>query len=124
MQLCEAIRLGAMLRPQAFRQAFSYRGDHVVGSCALAAAHEALGGSFSGCPTPLAQFETLFATYVRSPCRCTNIEGRRFMGRLDGVITHLNDDDHWTREQIADWVETLESGADTQQAVACGALTV
>jgi hypothetical protein len=29
-------------------------------------------------------------------------------GSLGGAIQHLNDDHDWTREQIADWVESIE----------------
>ena len=27
---------------------------------------------------------------------------------VDRLVTHLNDDHRWTREQIAEWIETLE----------------
>ena len=42
MQLSTAIRLGAMLRPQGFRQLFTNVGGEVR-SCALGAAAEAMG---------------------------------------------------------------------------------
>jgi hypothetical protein len=32
-----------------------------------------------------------------------------FSERLYDLIIHLNDDHHWSREQIADWVETLDN---------------
>jgi hypothetical protein len=36
-------------------------------------------------------------------CSCV-----RMVCRTDAMIVHLNDEHEWTREAIADWVETIE----------------
>jgi hypothetical protein len=36
---------------------------------------------------------------------CPECHGKRVLARL---IPHINDDHGWTREQIADWVATIE----------------
>jgi hypothetical protein len=97
MRLSEAIRLGAMMRPQAFRTLLS---DDAA--CALGAALLAVGA----CPEEAVR-STLnrwpWASIVSADCpRC----GRsRTVFR---VITHLNDRHRWTREQIANWVAGIE----------------
>lgn len=55
--------------------------------------------------------------YVPLPCDCdTLIDGPQEMQdekdgtvhRLDNIIVHLNNHHRWTREQIADWLESEE----------------
>jgi hypothetical protein len=94
MKLSEAIRLGAMLHPQCYGMSmrFATGSDRVIATCALGAA-EAAGYSWG-------------------------LEGNRQMVRcpldaavsmsLSAMIAHLNDVHLWTREAIADWVETVE----------------
>ncbi len=103
MKLSEAIRLGAMIRPQA-RGAF-FKGG---GSCALGAALEAVGveyyeyGGIS--PDDYRQIHTRWpwtgvrykGAYVGLPKKPTD------------VIWRLNDSLLRTREEIADWVATQE----------------
>lgn len=45
--------------------------------------------------------------YIQSPCpkTCQYYDDR---ASLRWFIMHLNDDHKWTREQIADWIETLD----------------
>lgn len=102
MQLSTGIRLGAMLKPQAFGELW-VRG----GSCALGAALDAVS------ETPGAQLDEwdqicrLFPVlrYLEAAeVRCPVCGVHSTMT----VITHLNDQHRWTREAIADWVETLE----------------
>ena len=52
MRLSEAIRLGAMLRPQAFRPLFTDDGACALGAALLAvgARPERIGAAFSQCP--------------------------------------------------------------------------
>jgi hypothetical protein len=78
VRLSEAIRLGAMLHPQAYGVMQQMDGERVIGTCALGAAHEA-------------GFDIL------------SIDNR-----LASEIQHLNDWDRWTRERIADFVESCE----------------
>lgn len=96
MKLSEAMRLGAMLGPQAFN---ATRANGAT--CALGAALSAIG-------RPAAVY--IFASDYFPVCR------RVARHPVDGdeacvlsVIRELNDFHGWTREQIADWVETLES---------------
>ena len=87
MKLSEAMRLGALLGPQAFGQFITKDG----GGCAMGAAIQAC----SGAAWPV------LLTYATCPaCGEKNPAG--------AIIMHLNDDHRWTREQIADWVQTVE----------------
>jgi hypothetical protein len=106
LKLSEAIRLGSMLHPQCFGNMSESEPDETgrpvwVATCALGAAMEA------GC------FETLHLAEMinNHPCpvcgpnlRCLDADGHRSLT----VIAHLNDTHRWTREAIADWVQTVE----------------
>jgi hypothetical protein len=103
LKLSEAIRLGAMLRPQ-YKGGYFGTVDHTseLGSCAMGAALEAAG---PGAPINLEKTFPLITSYVTftpSP----SIGAVR--SRLDYIITYLNDDRDWSRERIADWVEVIE----------------
>lgn len=121
MKLSEAIRLGSMLKPQGFGALHSFRSRWFrrseVASCALGAAVDAAGcptrpiSNSTGLPTrgtaiPTVSVEVpsswafLLATWACSACYKID--------RIDRLITHLNDDHRWTREQVADWVATIE----------------
>lgn len=48
-------------------------------------------------------------TWVKYPCECGG------QGRIRGIIMHLNDAHRWTREAIADWLDSVdcpENGID------------
>lgn len=116
MRLSEAIRLGSMLRPQ-IRNEYSTR----RGSCAVGAACDALGIGELGIAA--AEMEWVKAFDVDASGR---IHHRLCPVCGDGrpntvnAITHLNDDHKWTREQIADWVQTIEPaqvGSEAARAV-------
>ena len=102
MKLSEAIRLGAMLRPQGF-------GPQVVterGSCVWGAAIEAIG-----------QYPNVYWSRVLSkwpvatePSVCPVLRCGT-LGSVSGVMVHLNNDHCWTREKIAEWVATMEPNA-------------
>lgn len=101
MQLSEAIRLGAMLHPQGFY--WSHLKDTngtVIATCALGAAYDA------GYAHP---FE------VATPARCPRCHGS---ASLSWIVAHLNDTHRWTREAIADWVETVEASTSPAREVA------
>ena len=83
MKLSEAIRIGAKLRPQSFRGFF-----RDGGSCALGAAVHAKTGRASP------DFPTNWEEFFGVP------------NGLCGEIINLNDRKGWTREQIADWLES------------------
>jgi hypothetical protein len=97
MKLSEAILLGAMMRPQAFRALFTDDG-----ACALGGALLAVGAT--GGPA-------LRSVRNRWPWAFTVSANCPDCGRscpVFGVITHLNDNHCWTREQIATWVAGIE----------------
>jgi hypothetical protein len=97
MRLSEAIRLGAMMSPQAFRALFTDDG-----TCALGGALLAVGAT--GEPA-------LRSVRNRWPWAFTVSANCPSCGRschVFGVITHLNDNHRWPREQIATWVAGIE----------------
>jgi len=97
MKLHEAIRLGAMLRPQA---------THPFGvwnSCALQAAAEANGVAWR-C-FGYVSLRRIYPHLRVMDGSCPQCGAKHSLLR---VIWHLNDEHHWTREQIADWIETIE----------------
>ena len=107
MKLSEAIRLGAMLRPQTTGAIYKHGK-----SCAWGAAWEAVGGdithwdyskgisSISICQD---YWPKLSLAYVPNP-----ITGDT--RPIWSIIESLNDNPNcWTRERIADWVASIES---------------
>lgn len=135
MRLSEAIRLGAMLGPQAHgdlqrpRRKYLLFGPLVSTSyCALGAAFAAVGATnrqgkrteagvvegFRGV-TKYKAGETY--TYVDTPDAWTRLLwrqhdcpqcGSKQKKPVMSLIPHLNDDHKWTRESIASWVESIE----------------
>lgn len=90
MRLSEAIRLGAMLRPQITGATF-----RDGGSCAIGAAMEAAGLSVHG------GIEFMWP---------------HFSLLLQREVVIMNDLRGCTREEIADWAETWEPAEDTSGA--------
>lgn len=116
MKLSDAIRLGALLRPQAFGRLFD--ADERA-TCALGAAYEAIGEldrflEIDADPTAASMellepaFKVLTAWGTGQFVTCPGPQ--QVQMQLGAAITTLNDHHKWTREQIADWVETLEAG--------------
>lgn len=98
MKLSEAIRLGAMLKPQAFGLCYSDGR-----TCAMGAAWDAIGKLHVTASDPSIDFGDSYWAVAGVSCPVC--------GRASGsgmAVAHLNDDHRWTREQIADWVETIE----------------
>lgn len=93
LKLSEAIRLGAMMTEQTFGDF----GDDDR-TCAIGAAQKALGLPVSG-SGPLNQL--LHLRRADPPC------GHHSSRTVGSLIMHLNDDDRWPREKIADWLATL-----------------
>jgi len=105
MKLSTAIRLGAMLKPQA------YDGSATDATCALRAACEALGIKDERRPTGTLNYTALRAAYPLlwstehgCPACVANADGADVLDR----VYHLNDWHRWTRERIADWIATIE----------------
>ena len=95
MKLSEAIRLGSLLKPQAFGG--MWVGE---GSCAFGAALDAIGINALTMATGI-------WPWLRAPMKCP------VCGQPEVIVTlvisfHLNDKHLWTREEIADWVATVE----------------
>lgn len=103
MTLSEAIRLGAMMKPQAFNSGSD------GGSCALRAAHDALGLSSVMTVSGYAviNYSELAHRYpmLHTVSVCPHCG---FDDTTVSLVWHLNDQHHWTRERIADWIDSLE----------------
>ncbi len=99
-ELADAILHGSECRPdQAFGNYFEGR----RASCALGAAYEGmyrLPGEAGGI-RPL-RLDRLFDCLENTLRSCP--EGCKKRLALGSMILHLNDDHHWTRERIAEWV--------------------
>jgi hypothetical protein len=108
MTLSEAIRLGAMLKPKGSNSLF--RAGH---TCALGAALDACGALWSGREEVESDMDevtrrwpicgTRVAWPVADDLPCFGQEA------VGSIVTELNDTWGWTREQIADWVATIEA---------------
>ena len=99
MKLSEAIRLGAMLSPQG-RGNKALIGEH---RCALGSALEAIGykGKIDGAYGYIRETWPFSDGYVLYPVMEIELP-------IWNIIWKLNDINRWAREQIADWVETVE----------------
>lgn len=114
MKLSEAISLGATLRPQAYGTSSMIVGD-TIWTCALGGAAEAAGlikitGTVvkPGMMDIREHFPILNTMWV-SP-------GAFGVCSLCDTIIRLNDSFHWTRELIAQWVESVENRLEQQVA--------
>jgi len=123
MTLADAIRKGAEQLAACRGQMFVMVGSETISACALGAALWGLLG-----PTATRReervaltnhFPALDAT-VESPCVCPSVryeyglrvqDGSKIRGSIGAVIIHLNDIDRWSRERIADWLDTLPEDA-------------
>lgn len=107
MKLSEAIREGAKRRPQTQNTFFSNGA-----SCALGAAYEHLEG-FSALMYDSEDIE--FELIVKFPVLEYAVQSpvdAEMEDSLFNIISDLNDVRNWTREQIADWVETVEQQSE------------
>ena len=117
MKLSEAIRLGAMMRPQG-KYNYMMNGR----SCAIGAALEAIGipvrdrGNDFSRDNEREALEELkrrpeikewSALNKKKNTHCPSCEYVD-QGNFSGVISHLNNSHDWTRERIAEWVATIE----------------
>ena len=100
MKLSEAIRLGAMMKPQGFCELLNDKG----GTCAIGAAGDAFGKISY---TAIEKMYPFIIAERQPDCPMCGVCGSRI--DIEGIIFHLNDAHRWTREDIADWVETIEN---------------
>jgi hypothetical protein len=104
--LSDAIRLGAMWKPQFYGDLWNGDGSK---SCALGAAYDALGYGHGVIMRDLPErLERWLDLYVACPVCAANVTEEGWHIRTGEMIAHLNDGHRWTREEIADWIETLE----------------
>lgn len=122
----EAIRAGIAIRPvQAFHKFYD---AETGGTCANGAALEAIFGETFDNEKLRDQWDEVSAVIreyykpclnhrVALPCECISLlDGPLEMEdltvgrvhRLDNIVVHLNNHHRWTRETIADWLESEE----------------
>ena len=106
-ELAQFIRSGATRRPE---QAFGdyYRGRSA--SCALGAAYEGMYRlpSQAGGLRPTKDLEWFFDCLEGSVRKCPHGNDCRKTLSLAAIMVHLNDDHKWSREDIAQWLESLK----------------
>jgi hypothetical protein len=115
LRLSEAIRLGAMMKPPA-RGVMGGAG----GTCAIGAAADAIGHlhdrEFRNAWDAFSQVWPILGVQTFGPSD-TWTGRRKVKFHVRSIILSLNDDDGWTREQIADWVESIERSQEQCNAV-------
>jgi hypothetical protein len=99
IELADAIAEGARRRPH---QAFGEYFDDLGGSCALGAAYEGAYALPRDAHAIRPRLERLFDCLENLASTCP--EGCKKRLPLNAIILHLNDDHHWTREQIVAWL--------------------
>jgi hypothetical protein len=110
MKLSQAIRIGSKIRPQCFGKAFALMADdETVGSCALGAALE--GGDVIDKPltseTAYQYARLVLQEWPDLDFETVPIPGESYSDSIVNGIETLNDKYKWTREKIADWLESL-----------------
>ena len=115
MDIAEAIRVGAKLRPQCSVSPFGNRlwegpiAKGTLGSCALGAALEALGMKANkrfNTSAAVASLRKIFGDELIFRQVPHPEEPAGIRHPLIEVIWNLNDNCHWTREAIADWLDS------------------
>lgn len=102
MKLSEAIRLGAMLKPQGYGDASS--SALAPATCAMGAAAQAVGNEVDS--YQLFYKEWPFTYKLCVACPASDIDRTQC---VLSQVHRLNDHYRWTRERIADWVATIEA---------------
>lgn len=106
LSLSQAIRLGSMLAPQAFGVPVSADGGRcVVLTAVLACGVDLRLGTGWGPLRSMFPIASVMATCPHARCG-GEID---YTGDVLGVMIHMNDAHHCTRETIADWVATIEA---------------
>ncbi len=95
MKLSEAMRLGAMLKPQGFGLTRPEGTACALDAVALAAT------------TDISALSKGFPILDMWGIHCPECGPQPFSNLTVGMVIagHLNDDHRWTRERIADWIE-------------------
>lgn len=108
LSLSQAIRLGAMLAPQAFNY-FLKDGA----TCAMGAALQAGGAGehltdYLKCGELIIEMFPLAADLHAAALHCPEGCGH-CRSSVWGMVAHLNNDHKLSRERIATWIETIEA---------------
>jgi hypothetical protein len=114
VKLSEAIRLGAMMRPQTRGRMRSLGGW----TCALGAALDAVGDLDARMPNA----ESIQRVVAKWPIAASLVQhpANVYWSSMKSIIVDLNDEHKWTREQIASWVETVELQQAADAVASCG----
>jgi hypothetical protein len=105
MKLSEAIRLNGMSKPQGFG-VDSMRS--LEAPCALGGALQSVGRQGTDPDRPGRNYELVREIWPWLVVPDTNCPDCAGCGNVLSIIWHLNDVHLWTRQQIADWVATIE----------------
>ena len=123
MKLSEAIRLGAMLKPQG--TGAKSAGKHARATCAIGAALDAVSAERNEVSAYTVLMDLWPVAMAVADCPVSTATGERcghsVPRDVGEVAWMLNDWHEWPREQIADWVETIEA-QQAQQGEADGAV--
>lgn len=107
-KLSDAIRLGAMMRPQAHGP-----NDWPERSCAYQAALDATGCEFND-TNLLNKARNAWPWLLRMERPCPVCGKCLYGGSVLVAVYHLNDSHKWTREKIAFWISTIEPQDEAQ----------
>jgi hypothetical protein len=106
MKLSQAIREGAKHHEQHFHSMFQHRNRQIVRSCAFGAAIVGLFGVQRAYDNMmLSDIERETGAPLHSALATNPVTGVE--DELSEVIIALNDQQRWTREAIADWLESI-----------------
>jgi hypothetical protein len=110
MKLSDAIRKGSKLNPQGFGTLkFSMDGR----TCALGAALDGIEYAFDPSALHMKAIRKSWPEVMnKAVCPCHKEKPKKFPDcgvpdSLSHIIVHLNDDHKWTREAIAEWIDSL-----------------
>ena len=107
MRLSDAMRIGAAIRPQCQGGMFRTSSKGIKYSCAVGAIMEGLTGR-----SDITVDDFLYATFpIFSKKVSCPVNHQTMMvptASLGAIIIHLNDNHGWTRERIADWIDTID----------------
>ena len=112
--ILKAIRKGAEQRPQCTGQWFKMSFDNlIISSCALGAAYEGLMGTTKYTESSAKEFNKEFPALNNMFVQSSSVtkyfghsdSGSQRAVSLNTRIGVLNDQENWTRERIADWLE-------------------
>lgn len=112
MKLSTAIRKGCEQHPQDSGRLFTEVNNVVISSCVLGAALVGVYGQ-DGTALSYSELAKVFPLLEQPVNYPPGAEDFIASESLSDVMIHLNDRAGWTREKIADWVETVEDANET-----------